>query len=204
MTRVGLTGGIASGKTTVSQFLGAKGCTIIDADTVAHQLLIPGQPGYEPVVRAFGRSILTADGRIDRVKLGTLVFSSSPLLEQLNGIIHPEVIRVILTRLEELEKDGSARIIVDASLMIESGFYQSFQRLILVTCSLQQQIERLVARTGLSEQQALERIRLQMPLDEKRQFATDIVDNSGSLEQTRQYSQALFENLERTAWITSH
>ena len=203
MTPVGLTGGIASGKTTVCRLLEAKGCTIIDADLVAHKLLLRGQPGYEPVIQAFGRDILGDAGEIDRSKLGTLVFGDRSKLDQLNQLLHPEVLRTIGADLEALRQSGGARVIVDASLMIESGFHRNFRRLVLVTCSLTQQVERLMTRNGLTREQALQRIALQMPLEQKRGFATDIIDNSGTHERTRMQVDVLFEDLERTAWTTS-
>lgn len=204
MTPVGLTGGIASGKTTVCRQLEAKGCTIVDADVVAHQLLLRGERGYEPVIRAFGRGILGDADEIDRGKLGAAVFGDPRQLEELNRLLHPEVIRAIGERLKALKRAAVIRVIVDASLMIESGFHRDFRRLILVTCTLEQQVERLMARNGLTQEQARQRIALQMPLEEKRAFATDIIDNSGTQERTGMQVNALFEDLERTAWTTSH
>jgi dephospho-CoA kinase len=203
LTPVGLTGGIASGKTTVCRLLEAKGCTIIDADVVAHRLLLRGQPGYEPVLKAFGRGILGDAGEIDRGKLGAEVFGDRSKLEQLNFLLHPEVIRAIGEKLAALRQVGEVRVIVDASLMIESGFHRNFQRLVLVTCTMEQQAERLMTRNGLSQEQARQRIALQMPLEDKRAFATDIIDNSGTPERTRMQVDALFEDLEQTAWTTS-
>jgi dephospho-CoA kinase len=204
MTPVGLTGGIASGKTTVCRLLEAKGCTIIDADVVAHKLLLRGQPGYEPVIEAFGRGILGDAGEIDRGKLGTLVFDDRSKLDQLNQLLHPEVLRTIGAELAALRQVGRARVIVDASLMIESGYHRNFRRLVLVTCSLAQQVERLMARNGLTQEQAQKRIALQMPLEQKRRFATDVIDNSGTEERTRIQVDALFEDMERTTWTASH
>src|SRR5262245_15969044 len=154
MTPVGLTGGIASGKTTVCRLFEAKGCTIIDADVIAHNLLLRGQAGYEPVVRAFGRGILGETGEIDRGKLGAQVFNDRNLLDQLNRLVHPEVIRTIDERLAAFRVKDESRVIVDASLMIESGFHRSFRRLVLVMCTLEQQVERLIARNGLTQEQA--------------------------------------------------
>lgn len=175
----------------------------MDADVVAHKLLLRGQPGYEPVVSTFGRGILGESDEIDRGKLGAAVFADPKLLEELNRLLHPQVIRTIGETLKTLKRAGAMRVVVDASLMIESGFHRDFRRLILVTCSLAQQVVRLVARNGLTREQALQRIALQMPLEEKRAFATDIVDNSGTIEKTRLQVDALFEDLERTAWKTS-
>jgi dephospho-CoA kinase len=203
MIRVGLTGGIASGKTLVCRILETKGCSIIDADAVAHEVIRHGQPAYETVLKVFGRSILGAGGEIDRTKLGAIVFSDRGLLDQLNSIVHPEVIRAILARLDNIElQTPPARVIVDASLMIESGFHTRFQKLILVTCTLQQQIDRLEVRNGLSEQQARERIALQMPLQDKVRYADYVIDNSGSVENTRLQVDTLFETLGRTVWTT--
>jgi dephospho-CoA kinase len=204
MIRVGLTGGIASGKTFVCRLFEAKGCTIINADTVAHSLILRGQTGYDPVLKAFGDVILGADGEIDRAKLGAIVFSDRIELNRLNGILHPEVVRVILSQLDNLEREQPlARVIVDASLMIESGFYGSFQRLIVVSCTPQQQIDRLRARNGLSEADARRRIALQMPLEEKVRFGDYVIDNSGTQERTTAQVDALLEVLERTVWTTS-
>jgi dephospho-CoA kinase len=205
MIRVGLTGGIASGKSLVCRFFKARGCTIIDADAVAHRLILRGEPGYEPILHSFGPAILGADGEIDRQKLGAIVFSDRIQLDKLNSVLHPEVCRVILSQLDAFEKNSpSSRVIVDASLMIESGFHQHFQYLVLVTCTLQQQIERLKARSGLSEDRARQRIALQMPMAEKLRFAHHVIDNSGSPENTRAQVDQLFEELERTVWTTSH
>ncbi|MSO23160.1 MAG: dephospho-CoA kinase [Acidobacteria bacterium] len=203
LTPVGLTGGIASGKTTVCRLLEAKGCTIIDADLVAHKLLLRGKPGYEPVVKAFGRDILGDAGEIDRGRLGAEVFGDRSKLEYLNQLLHPKVIRTIGETLEALGHVGEARVIVDASLMIESEFHRNFQRLVLVTCTLEQQVERLMTRNGFTQEQARQRIASQMPLEEKRAFATDIIDNSGTKEKTMIQVDALFVDLKRTAWTTS-
>ena len=204
MTPVGLTGGIASGKTTACRLLEAKGCTIIDADLVAHKLLLRGQPGYESVIEAFGQGILGDGGEIDRGKLGALVFGDRSKLDQLNQLLHPEVLRTIGAELEALRQVGRARVIVDASLMIESGYHRNFRRLVLVTCSLAQQVERLMARNGLTQEQARLRIALQMPLDQKRAFASDVIDNSGTPERTQMQVDVVFEDLERTTWTASH
>lgn len=203
MTPVGLTGGIASGKTTVCRLLEAKCCRIIDADLVAHKLLLRGQPGYEPVIEAFGRGILGDGGEIDRGKLGALVFGDRSKLDQLNQLLHPEVLRTIGAELEALRQVGRARVIVDASLMIESGYHRNFRRLVLVTCSLAQQVERLMARNGLTQEQARQRIALQMPLDQKRAFASEVIDNSGTPEKTRIQVNVVFEDLERSTWTAS-
>ena len=192
MLRIGLTGGIASGKSTVCGMLQDRGCTIVDADKVAHKLLLKGQPCFGRVVEAFGVDILDSAGEIDRNRLGAIVFENQSLLETLEGIVHPEVIRQILAKLDILEKEQPlGKVVVDASLMIESGFYKSFKRLVVVTCRLEQQLERLITRNGLSESQARRRISIQMPLEQKLGFADYVIDNSRLLEHTRAQVDAL-------------
>jgi dephospho-CoA kinase len=201
MLRIGLTGGIASGKSTVCGMLREKGCLIIDADKVAHELILKGQPCYVPVVDRFGIEILGESGEIDRQKLGSIVFGSQSLLETLNGIIHPNVIRQILTKLDIMEpKHAQSTVVVDASLMIESGFYKSFKRLIVVTCTVAQQMNRLISRNGLSEAESRQRISVQMPLEKKLPFADYVIDNSGSLDDTRTQVEALVKEWSTTLW----
>lgn len=201
MKRVGLTGGIASGKSTVCELLGRKGCLILDADQVAHQLMLKGQPCYAPVVEVFGVGILDGAAEINRQKLGSLVFHNPPLLQQLNRIVHPEVIRQIQTKLAIIETESlGSRAIVEASVMIESGFHTSFQYLILVTCKSGQQNERLRIRNGLSEEEAQLRIAAQIPLEEKIPLADWIIDNSGSLENTETQVDLLWQELTDRVW----
>jgi len=201
MLKVGLTGGIASGKSTVSEMLKDNGCMVIDADKVAHNLIRKGNPGYAPVLEAFGAQILDTVGEIDRNKLGALVFEDPLLLDTLNRILHPEVIRQIVMTCDTIHAEQPrAKIVVDASLMIESGFYKCFQYLVVVTCTLQQQVDRLMARQGLSEQQARQRISMQMPLEQKVSLANYVVDNSGSLESTRAQVDNLLSELNSSLW----
>ena len=201
MLRIGLTGGIASGKSTVCGMLRERGCRIIDADQVAHQLILKGQPCYEPVVRGFGPEVLDAEGEIDRKRLGGLVFENRHLLETLNSIVHPCVIRQILAELDIMEKqDSHSTVVVDASLMIESGFYKHFRRLVVVTCTMAQQMNRLMSRNGLSEEAARQRISVQMPLEQKIRYADYVVDNSGSLDETRTQVDALIKKWSATSW----
>ena len=197
MLRVGLTGGIATGKSTVCHWLAEHGFRVIDADRVAHGLIRKGQPCFDPVVAAFGTRILDADGEIDRNGLGQVVFNDPARLQELNALVHPEVIRRILEQLDRLEQSRPlSRVVVDASLMIESGFHKQFKHLIVVSCSLDQQLERLMERNRLSRDQALQRIGLQWPLEAKLPLATVVIDNSGTLEQTRHQVDRLVEKLE--------
>lgn len=203
MMRVGLTGGIASGKSSVCDILRGKGCHVIDADKVAHELIRRGNSCYGPVKEKFGNDILDSSGEIDRKKLAAIVFEDKTQLEILISILHPEVIRTILLKLNELDKEKSdPRRIVEASMMIESGFHKSFQRLILVTSTPEQQIERLMNRNGLTLGQANRRIALQMALKDKIRFADYVIDNSGTLKETREQVDQLLQNLEETVWKT--
>ena len=197
MLRVGLTGGIATGKSTVCRWLAEHGFRVIDADRVAHDLIRKGQPCFDPVVAAFGTPILDASGEIDRNKLGEVVFQDPARLRRLNALVHPEVIRQILEQLDRLEKfHPLSRVVVDASLMIESGFHKQFKHLIVVSCGADQQVERLMQRNRLSRAQALQRIGLQWPLQAKLPLATVVIDNSGTLQQTRHQVDRLLETLE--------
>jgi dephospho-CoA kinase len=201
MLRIGLTGGIASGKSTVCCLLQKQGCFIIDADKVAHELILKGQPCYDPVIEAFGVKILDTAGEIDRRKLGSIVFEGQAQLEALNKIIHPRVIRQILAQLDMMETERPlGTVVVDASLMIESGFYKSFKRLVVVSCTPARQMQRLISRDELSEEQARQRISLQMPLEQKLRFADYVIDNSGSLEETEAQVDALVKEWSMTPW----
>lgn len=204
LRRVGLTGGIATGKTTVCRMLEERGILILDADRIAQDLMHPGKPCYEPVVQAFGQEICDDAGRIDRQRLGSLVFREAAQLEKLNQIVHPVVKREILEQLSALESaEPSRKIIVDASVMIESGFHRDFQFLIVVTCQPGQQVERLKSRNGFSEAEARRRMESQLPLEEKNALADFVVDNSGTLENTRFQVDLLLDRLGWHPWETA-
>jgi dephospho-CoA kinase len=201
MKHVGLTGGIASGKSVVCEMLRKKGCAILDADRIAHELIQRGQPCYVPVVETFGSEILNCAAEIDRQRLGFLVFSNPPMLQRLNQIIHPVVIRQIQSRLAIIDTETPrSRVIVEASVMVESGFHTSFGYLIVVTCQPEQQIERLKIRNAFSEEQARLRIAAQIPLEQKKNLADWVIDNSGSLEQTQAQVDRLWEDLTTRVW----
>ena len=186
MLRVGLTGGIACGKTTVAAMLRELGCTVIDADALAHTLIEPGQPAYEEVIREFGKGIVARDGTIDRAKLGEIVFADAKKRARLNQIVHPRVLLETERLLRELSRPaGPAVGVVEAALMIEAGAAKNFDRLVIAWCRPEQQRERLLAR-GLSAAQAEQRIAAQTPIEKKRRHATDEIDCSGTLEWTRE------------------
>lgn len=196
MMRVALTGGIASGKSTVCQMLEEKGCQILDADKIAHELILPGNPCYQPVVETFGHDILAPNGRIDRSKLGARVFRDPAELARLNQIIHPEVKRKILARLDALSRQRyEPHVVVDVSVLFESGFHQNFEFLIVVSCTIQQQLERLQLRNDLPKIEARRRLSSQWSLEEKARRANFVIDNSGSLENTRYQVDLLLDRL---------
>lgn len=198
MLVVGLTGGICSGKTTVARIFAKKGAVVLDADEIAHQLQEPGQPVYEAIVRAFGREILKADRRIERAKLGNLVFADPTMRRKLEAIMHPAIVRTCETRIEQAREAGTKICIVDAALLIEARAQERFDRLIVVAASKEVQLERLIQR-GLREEEAVRRIRSQMPLEEKVRYAHDFIDNSGSLEETEWQVARIFDGLLREA-----
>ena len=185
MLRLGLTGGIASGKSAVAAMLRELGFSVLDADSLAHKLIEPGQPAYEEVLREFGPTIKDGEGRVDRAKLGALVFADRTKLDRLNAIIHPRVAEMVLRQFDEWRRNGTRdAAFVEAALLIESGIHKHLDGLVVAWCRPEQQLERLTAR-GLSQDDARRRISAQMPVEEKLRLATEKIDCSGTLEQTR-------------------
>ena len=199
MLRVGLTGGIASGKTTVVAMLRELGCRVLEADKIAHQMIEPGGAAYDQVVREFGRGILTPDGLVDRGKLGAIVFADPARLAKLNAIVHPPVLEEQSRQLAAIERaDAYAIAVVEAALLIEAGFDKKLEFLVVTWCTPEQQLERLTrsgSGRGLTIEQALQRIAAQMPVEEKCRRADAVIDCSGTLEHTRAEVIALFARL---------
>ncbi|MGE5488280.1 MAG: dephospho-CoA kinase [bacterium] len=196
MLRVGLTGGLASGKSFVGQVLADLGCFVIKADELGHQAIEPGGEAFEPVVKEFGAGILDAEGKIDRRRLGRKVFSDPERLAKLNALVHPVVIR----REEELIAAYAARepkgiAVVEAAILIEAGSYKRFDRIVLAVCTPEQQIERAMNRDGLTREEVLARLARQMPLEEKRKYAGYVVDTSGPKEETLRQVRQVYESL---------
>jgi dephospho-CoA kinase len=189
MLRVGLTGGIATGKTTVVGMLRELGCQVIEADKVAHRMIEPGGPAYREVVHEFGRGILTPEELVDRAKLGAIVFADPRRLARLNEIVHPYVLEEQVQQLATIERaDPHAIAVVEAALLIEAGFDKRLDLLVVTWCKPEQQLARLTEQgtgRGLTLEQARQRIAAQMPVDEKRKRADEVIDCSGSLEHTR-------------------
>jgi dephospho-CoA kinase len=202
MLRVGLTGGIGCGKSTVAAMMRGLGCHILDADALARDLTEPGQPALREIVAAFGPEVLASDGQMDRAHVAHLVFHSASKLATLNRILHPRVIAQQEQHLAEIERtDPNAIAVVEAALLIEAGYYNSLDRLIVVWCRPEQQLERLTNARGraMSEDDARRRIAAQMPLDEKRRLASDEIDNSASIAATEKQAAELVERLKQLA-----
>jgi len=182
--RVGLTGGIASGKTTAGQVLAEHGALVLDADFLAHLVMAPGGPAHDAVVERFGREILDHRGRIDRSRLGRLVFRDRAEREALNAIVHPEVVAEAERRLAGYSGHSPVAVF-DAALLVETGRYRDFHKLIVVSCSVDTQIRRLLARDDMTSEEAQTRIDAQAPLSAKIAVADYVVDTEGTLRQTR-------------------
>ncbi len=181
MFRVGLTGGIASGKSTVGRLLVKSGFPVIDSDQISRDLVAPGSEVLSAIVQEMGPEILAADGSLDRARLGQIVFSGESKRRALEKILHPLIQAEQNRWLDGLEAKGEDPVaVVDAAVMIESGGWKRFDLIVVVDCDEDQQIERLRRRNGLDAQAALGRIRSQMPLSEKVEFADRIVDNRGT------------------------
>jgi dephospho-CoA kinase len=195
MLRLGITGGIASGKTAVAAMLRELGFAVLDADSLAHKLIEPGQPAYDEVFRDFGPSIIDSDNRIDRAKLAAIVFADAAKLARLNAIVHPLVKTAVHRQFAEWSRDGARdAAFVEAALLVEAGYQKDLDGLVITWCRPEQQLERLRAR-GFSDEDARRRIAAQMPVAEKLCYATEKIDCSGSLEDTRKQVDALATKL---------
>jgi dephospho-CoA kinase len=199
MLRVGLTGGVACGKSTVAKIFSDLGANIVDADTIAHELYRPGHEVLQGLVKHFGPEILKPDGELDRAKLATLVFDGGRV-DELNKIVHPAVIRQQEQWMRALgEKDSYAVAIVEAALILEAGVKDHFDRIMVVTCKPAQKVARFAHRTGMSVDEARadveRRTKAQMPDQEKARRADFVIDNSGSEEETRHQVQRIYSEL---------
>jgi len=194
MRVIGLTGGIATGKSTVSQILAEMGLPIIDADLIAREVVEPGKPAYREIVRHFGREIINPDGTINRKLLGRLVFADPSSRQRLNEITHPRIIEETKRRLQHLREMGAEVAVLDAPLLIEANIHHLVDEVWVVTCPRKMQIKRLQERDNLSLPEAEARIRAQMPLEEKIRYAHRIIDNSGDIAATRRQVQEILRS----------
>ncbi|AEE91750.1 dephospho-CoA kinase [Tepidanaerobacter acetatoxydans] len=197
MTVVGLTGGIASGKSTVSSLLKDKGAAIIDADEIAKEIMSKGKPVWINVVNHFGEQILNDDkSDIDRKKLADIVFSDRIQLEALNSLTHPEILKEIKKQLENYKKAGRKVIVIDAALLLESGLDALVDEVWLVAVDEKTQIKRLIMREkDMAHAQALNRIKSQMPLKEKLKYANRVIDNNAGIEETREQIDEIWREI---------
>lgn len=196
MLKVGLTGSIAVGKSFVCEVFRECGAFVLDADQTARDVVKAGSQGLKMIAEKFGEEVLTESGELDRVKMSAIVFNNEEKRLLLNSIVHPLVFAAQdewLAECERLEPHGIA--IVDAALMIESGGYKRFTKLIVVWCDFEIQLERLIKRNNLSEAEALKRINAQMPQEEKKKFADFLIDTSQGFEDTRRQTVEIYEQL---------
>lgn len=190
---LGITGSYGTGKTTVAKIFKSFGAKVIDADKIAHSLIKPGTIVYNKIIAIFGSRILKKDKSIDRIKLSEIVFNNHKLLERLNKIVHPAVIRVIK---DELGRTFQKTIILDVPLFFEAGLGHLVDKIIVVKLSRQKQLKRLLKKTSLARQALLKRINAQMPLSDKVRVADFVIDNSGTIEKTKKQ----VEKLRRMLW----
>jgi dephospho-CoA kinase len=194
MRKIGLTGGIASGKSTVAAMLRELGFAVIFADEISRGLLRSGEEALHETIREFGPEILGPDGMLDRKKLAAIVFSVQSKLDRLNAIIHPRVEAEMLRQFGELEREGRSVAFVEAALLVEAGYMKDLDGLVVAWCRPEQQMERLIGR-GMTEKEAQARIGAQMPVEKKLKLATYRIDCSGSMEETRRQVGELAEKL---------
>lgn len=199
MLRVGLTGGIACGKSTVSGMLRDRDCQVLAADPLGHELLEPGQAAYDEVLREFGKDVLAPGGKVDRKKLGTVVFADPVKRAKLNWILHPKILEVIRQWFKALDRPGGPEFaVLEAALIYEAAVNKELDRVVVCWCTPEQQMERLEAR-GLTKEEAQRRVSAQMPISEKKRLADEVIDCSGPFEDTERQVAQLIEKLKAPA-----
>jgi dephospho-CoA kinase len=196
MLKVGLTGGLACGKSFVAEALAGLGCHVIEADRVGHEVMEPGGEAYDGVLATFGAGILDADGKIDRLRLAEHVFAVPAELEKLNAIVHPAVRARALRQFRELAAhDPRGIVIYVAAILIEAGAHREVDKIIVVSCAREQQIERAMHRSGASEAGVMARLERQMPLEKKKELADYIIDTSGTKDDTLHQTEIVYQDL---------
>jgi dephospho-CoA kinase len=200
MLIVGLTGGVASGKTAISQILREEGAYLIDADQIARELVQPHTATWNELIKVFGKEILQEDGSIHRKRLAAKVFSDPEQRNLLNQILHPRIKAEMNKGVKEIgQKDPDAIVVIDAALLIELGDHREMDKVIVVTSTEKQQIERLKKRDGVDQEEAQRVLSSQMPLEEKMKVADFVIRNEGSFEETRRRVKEVFQELKRIA-----
>jgi dephospho-CoA kinase len=199
MLIIGLTGNIASGKSTVARLLSERGATIIDADILARRVVEPGMPAFDEIVRRWGPGVVAPDGGLDRDALRRLVFSHHDQLEQLNEIVHPEVVAYRVRHVAEARQRGDPRVVCDIPLLFERGIVDQFDRIVLVDAPRPIRLERLMRERGLSETEAMDMMTAQMPAELKRARADYIIDNTGTVRELEDRVSEVWQALEREA-----
>lgn len=197
MVTVGLTGGIGSGKSTVSRLLAGHGAVVVDADLVAREVVEPGTPGLKAIVEEFGDQVLRPDGALDRAALGELVFSDPQALARLNAIVHPLIGQRTTELLEQAAAAGTDVVVHDVALLVENGLAPLYDAVVVVVAEPETQLARLTRLRGMSEDEARRRIAAQAPLGEKLAVATYVVDNDGSVEELAPQVDRLWAALRR-------
>jgi dephospho-CoA kinase len=193
---IGLTGGIASGKSTVSMYLKSKGAVIIDADKIARQIMQKGKPAWNEIILHFGKDILTDKNEIDRKRLGKQVFSDKHKLSLLNSITHPKIINEIEKQLKNFEKNNKSVVVIDAPLLLETGLDVLVDEVWLVVVDEQTQLKRLISREeDLGVDEAYARIKSQMSLQDKKKLADRLIDNSGTIGETKEQLDKIWEEV---------
>ncbi len=195
MKVIGLTGGIGTGKSTVARLFREKGIPVIDLDRIVRDLQKPGKDVYKQIVEVFGREILLEDGTLDRKKLGEIVFADPEKRETLNRIVHPAVLEKLKDLLFKYQASGEELVIVEVPLLYELKLENLFDDVILVYAPEEVQLKRVMERDQLSRQEAMNRIKSQIPIEEKKRRATIVIDNSGSLEDTREQFERIYRQL---------
>jgi dephospho-CoA kinase len=200
MLKVGLTGGMACGKSFVAAALGKLGCHIIEADDVGHDVMEPGGEAYDAVVAAFGSSVLNEQKHIDRLRLAGIVFTDPKELERLNAIVHPAVRERAARQFEEISaRDPHGIAVYVVAILIESGAHREVDKIVVVSCGREKQMERAMHRPGASESSVRARLERQMPLEKKLEFADYVIDTSGEKEDTLHQTELVYEDLRRLA-----
>jgi dephospho-CoA kinase len=196
MLKVGLTGSIAVGKSFVCEVLSELGCLVLDADKTVRDVVKPQTKGLKSIVEHFGKEILQPNGELDRARLGAIIFNNGEKRQLLNSLVHPLVIEAQNKWLQEVEESKTDEIaVIDAALMIESGSFHRFDKIIVVWCAAEIQIERLMRRSNLSFEEASKRIGAQMPQEEKKIYADFLIDTTTGFEETRRQTTKVFEQL---------